>query len=67
MNNKPINEFGFRSIWRIKQIEEGGIHRGRNVTYTMMAKPIGALELRYPMIQFLIINSLHSQNSQNNC
>ena len=26
MNNNAINEFGFRGIWRIKQIEEGVIH-----------------------------------------
>ena len=26
-----------------------------NVSYTMMAKPIRALELHYPMIQFLVI------------
>ena len=26
MNNKTINEFGFRRIWRIKQISEGVIH-----------------------------------------
>ena len=25
MNNKAINEFGFRRIWRIKQILEGVI------------------------------------------
>ena len=25
MNNKAINEFGFRRIWRIKQISEGVI------------------------------------------
>ena len=30
MNNKAINEFGFRSIHRIKQIEEGVIHRSQN-------------------------------------
>ena len=29
MNNKAINEFGFRGIWRIKQISEGVIHLGR--------------------------------------
>ena len=29
MNNKAIIEFGFRSIWRILQIKEGVIHRGR--------------------------------------
>ena len=29
MNNKAINEFDFRRIWRIKQISEGVIHRGR--------------------------------------
>ena len=28
MNNKAINEFGFRRIWRIKQISEGVIHVG---------------------------------------
>jgi len=28
MNNKPINEFGFRRIWRIRKISEGVIHRG---------------------------------------
>ena len=25
MNNKAINEFGFRRIWRIKQISQGVI------------------------------------------
>ena len=29
MNNKAIIEFGFRRIWRIVQISEGVIHRGR--------------------------------------
>ena len=29
-------------------------HHGIIVKYTMMAKPIRALELHYPMIQFLI-------------
>ena len=29
MNNKAIIEFGFRRIWRILQISEGVIHRGR--------------------------------------
>ena len=28
MNNKAINEFGFRRIRRIKQISEGIIHPG---------------------------------------
>ena len=28
MNNKAINEFGFRRIWRIEQISEGVIHSG---------------------------------------
>ena len=26
MNNKTINEFGFRIIWRIMDISEGVIH-----------------------------------------
>ena len=26
MNNKAIIEFGFRSIWRIRQISEGVVH-----------------------------------------
>ena len=30
-----------------------------NCSYTMMAKPIRALELHYPMIQFLIITNTH--------
>ena len=30
MNNKAINEFGFRKIRRIKQISEGVIHLGHN-------------------------------------
>ena len=30
MNNKAINEFGFCSIHRIKQIEEDVIHRSQN-------------------------------------
>jgi len=30
MNNKTINEFGFRIIWRIMEISEGVIRRGRN-------------------------------------
>jgi len=29
LNYLAINEFGFRRIWRIKQIEEDVIHRGR--------------------------------------
>ena len=29
MNNKAIDEFGFRKIWRIKKISEGVIHRGQ--------------------------------------
>ena len=29
MNNKAIIEFSFRRIWRILQISEGVIHRGR--------------------------------------
>ena len=29
MNNKAIIEFGFRRTWRILQISEGVIHRGR--------------------------------------
>ena len=29
MNNKAINEFDFRKIERIMQIEEGVIHLGR--------------------------------------
>ena len=28
MNNKAINEFGFRRIWRLKQISESAIHLG---------------------------------------
>ena len=28
MNNKAVNEFGYRRIWRINQISEGVIHRG---------------------------------------
>ena len=29
MNNKTIIEFGFRIIWRIMEISEGVIRRGR--------------------------------------
>ena len=29
MNNKAINEFGFRTIRRIKQISEGVVHLSR--------------------------------------
>ena len=29
MNKKTIIEFGFRIFWRIMEIEEGAIHRGR--------------------------------------
>ena len=32
MNNKAINDFGFRRIWRIKQILGGVIHRGRKIS-----------------------------------
>ena len=40
-----------------------------NGSYTMMAKPIRALELHYPMIQFLIIHGInlnykHWQNTK---
>ena len=31
MNNKTIIEFGFRIIWRIMEIEEGVIRRGRTL------------------------------------
>ena len=34
-----------------------------NSSYTMMLKPIRALELHYPMIQFLIISSIFEQLS----
>ena len=30
MNNKTLIEFGFGIIWRIMEISEGVIHRGRN-------------------------------------
>ena len=30
--------------------------------YTMMAKPIRALELRYPMIQFLIMSCINRRS-----
>ena len=30
MNNKTMIEFGFRIIWRIMEISEGVIRRGRN-------------------------------------
>ena len=33
MNNKTIIEFGFRIIWRIMDISEGVIRRGRSIPY----------------------------------
>ena len=30
MNDKTIIKFGFRTIWRIVEISEGVIRRGRN-------------------------------------
>ena len=37
----------------------GGGRAWYNGSYTMMAEPIRALELHYPMIQFLIIDLIH--------
>ena len=34
-----------------------------NGSYTLMLKPIRALELHYPMIQFLVISSIFEQLS----
>ena len=33
MNIKTIIEFGFRIIWRIMDISEGVIRRGRSIPY----------------------------------
>ena len=36
-----------------------------NGSYTMIAKPIRALDLHYPMIQFLIIHNNNNNNNNN--
>ena len=39
MNNKAVNELGFCRIRRIKQIEEGVIHRGRLLNSLYPTRP----------------------------
>ena len=39
MNNKAVNELGFCRIRRIKQIEEGVIHRGRLLNSSYPTRP----------------------------
>ena len=46
MNNKAIIEFGFRRIWRILQIKEGVIHRGRIIHSKYFLLLIGVSPLR---------------------
>ena len=46
---------GLISGWAYKQQFTVFGEHGHNGSYTIMAKPIRALELHYPMIQFLII------------
>ena len=36
MNNKTIIEFGFRIIWRIMEISEGVIRRGRDLHNSLL-------------------------------
>ena len=38
-----------------------------NGSYTMMAKPVRALELHYPMIQFLITRDIQCENLYLGC
>ena len=48
----------FQLVFNFEQTRTATINIWRawyNGSYTMMAKPIRALELHYPMIQFLII------------
>ena len=47
--------FNFEQTRRVTILREHGIMHG---SYTMMAKPIRALELHYPMIQILIKSSI---------
>ena len=47
----------FQLVFNFEQTRKYSYHRSRgwkNGSYTMTAKPIRALELHYPMIQFLI-------------
>ena len=39
MNNKTIIEFGFCIIWRIIEISEGVIRRGRNILLDLHNSP----------------------------
>ena len=52
-NNRIQFVFNFEQTRTVTMFGEHGI--GYNGLYTMMAKPVRALELHSPMIQFLVI------------
>ena len=49
----------FQLVFNFEQTRTIIIFGEHNGSYTMMAEPIRALELHYPMIQFLIIDLIH--------
>ena len=51
MNNKAIIEFGFRRIWRILQIWEGVIHRGRRPRWITLSSTCRILHILLSLIQ----------------
>ena len=53
MSNKAINEFGFRRIWRIKQILEGVIHLGLRASVDNTLPDL--LNSSYPTQRHLLI------------
>ena len=74
MNNKAINEFGFRRIWRIKQISESVIQLGLTpssicLILHILRKPnlnimcFEETSRTFTIINKLIISSIHSTYS----
>ena len=54
-NNKAINEFGFRRIWRIKQIWEGVIHLGLRTLWITPSSICLILHILLSLIHQLLI------------
>ena len=52
MNNKAISEFGFRMIWRIKQISKGVIHFG--------LRPLWITPSSICLILHILLSLIHS-------
>jgi len=55
VDNKAINEFGFRRIWRILQISEGVIHLALRCRWITPSLTCRILHIVLSLIQWLII------------